>query len=291
MPRIRTIKPDFFTSETVSTLPLRARLTWIGLWTHCDDHGRFRDNVKLIKAAVWPLDDVSLRDIGEDLNYLERAGLLFRYEASGRTYLQVTNWAEHQKVDRPSKSTIPDPAEGTVIAPSAAGVSAAQDTRGEARGILASPRESASNPRDRKGKEGKGREGTRASAQDAPPDRCLEHLEDPNPGPCGPCAGARKARERFDRERAAAIAAETQTAAHERAEANQLAIAACTLCDESGYVGTVVCPHDPGQADRTRKRAAETRNRLAGIAGGDFCPNHRGQSRAGCVHCHPEATT
>lgn len=40
MAKIRSIKPDFFTSEDVSALPLRARLTWIGLWTHCDDHGR-----------------------------------------------------------------------------------------------------------------------------------------------------------------------------------------------------------------------------------------------------------
>jgi hypothetical protein len=42
MPRIRSIKPDFFKSEDVAALPLRARLLWIGLWTQCDDHGRTR---------------------------------------------------------------------------------------------------------------------------------------------------------------------------------------------------------------------------------------------------------
>ena len=104
MPRIRTIKPDFFTSDTVSALPLRARLTWIGLWTHCDDYGRCRDNVRLVKAAVWPLDDVSLRDIEGDLDDLEQANVVYRYIVEGKGYLQVTNWTEHQKVDHPSSA-------------------------------------------------------------------------------------------------------------------------------------------------------------------------------------------
>src|SRR5881396_1271344 len=110
MPRIRTIKPDFFTSDTVSALPLRARLTWIGLWTHCDDYGRCRDNVRLVKAAVWPLDNVSLRDVADDLDELEKANVVFRYTVKDKSYIQVTNWAEHQKVDHPSKnSPVPPP--------------------------------------------------------------------------------------------------------------------------------------------------------------------------------------
>lgn len=109
MPRIRSIKPDFFTSETVSLLPLRTRLTWVGLWTHCDDYGRCRDNPKLVKAAVWPLDDVSIRDIECDLNTLADSRLIARYEVDGRRYIQVVNWREHQKVSHPSRSSIPPP--------------------------------------------------------------------------------------------------------------------------------------------------------------------------------------
>jgi hypothetical protein len=96
MARIRNIKPEFFTSEAVSELPLRARLTWIGLWTHCDNHGRARDNVKLIKAAVWPLDDVSLKDIEDDLTTLAEHQRIVRYEVDGKRYLVITNWSEHQ---------------------------------------------------------------------------------------------------------------------------------------------------------------------------------------------------
>lgn len=96
MPRIRSIKPEFFTSEVVCSLPLRARLTWIGLWTHCDNFGRCKDNSKLIKAAVWPLDDVSIKDIESDLNTLADCRLIVRYTVAGKPYLAIANWTEHQ---------------------------------------------------------------------------------------------------------------------------------------------------------------------------------------------------
>ena len=113
MARIRTIKPDFFTSEVVAGLPLRSRLTWIGLWTYCDDFGRCRANVKLVKAAVWALDEVSISDIEIDLNTLADRGLIFRYSVDGKDYIQVTNWKEHQRVSHPTESKIPDPPTGS----------------------------------------------------------------------------------------------------------------------------------------------------------------------------------
>lgn len=122
MPRIRTIKPEFFTSETVADLPMRARLTWIGLWTYCDDFGRCRDNVKLIKAAVWALDDVSLSHIEKDLTDLQACGLVYRYEVAGKVYLQITNWSEHQRVSHPTVSKIPPPREGFTGPPPGGGV-------------------------------------------------------------------------------------------------------------------------------------------------------------------------
>lgn len=109
MARIRTIKPSFFASESVSLLPMRTRLTWIGLWTHCDDEGRCQDNVKLIKAALWPLDDVSLKDVESDLNTLADRRKITRYEVDGRRYLQIRRWHDHQRINRPSPSHIPAP--------------------------------------------------------------------------------------------------------------------------------------------------------------------------------------
>ena len=112
MPRIRSIKPEFFTSEVIAALPVSARLTFIGLWTHVDDNGVTVDNPKLITAAVWPLEDdprEALARTSGDLTRLSTAGLIQRYEVSGRRYLFVTSWDEHQRVSHPSKPRYPRP--------------------------------------------------------------------------------------------------------------------------------------------------------------------------------------
>jgi hypothetical protein len=109
--RIRSIKPEFFTSLTIATLDLPARLTFIGLWTHCDDEGRCVDDARLIKAAIWPLDDRTAADVEKDLGALSESSLITRYEVAGRRYLAVCGWAEHQRINRATKSKYPSPDE------------------------------------------------------------------------------------------------------------------------------------------------------------------------------------
>lgn len=106
MARIRSVKPDFFTSEKIAALPMSARLTFIGLWTHVDDNGVAADNVRLITAAIWPLEDDPMEALvrtREDLQRLSEACLIVRYEASGKALLFVKGWDEHQKVSHPGK--------------------------------------------------------------------------------------------------------------------------------------------------------------------------------------------
>jgi hypothetical protein len=183
MARIRTIKPGFFRSEDVSALPLRARLTWIGLWTQCDDQGRTKDNTKLIKADVWPLDQVSLADIEEDLMTLAAHGRIVRYEVDGRRYLEITNWGDHQSINRPTPSKIPLP-------------------NGSYPQVSTHGRLTEDSPQEGKGREGKGRERAREANDEThpksalspePPPRCPKHQATPTREPCGPCKDARLA--------------------------------------------------------------------------------------------------
>lgn len=109
MARIRTIKPEFFTSLTVASLPVEARLTFIGLWTHVDDDGRCVDDARLIKAAVWPLDDRLSTDVELDLKRLSESSLITRYKVGDRSYLAVRNWREHQRINRATESKLPPP--------------------------------------------------------------------------------------------------------------------------------------------------------------------------------------
>lgn len=114
MPRIRSIKPEFFTSLTIADLTPEQRLTFIGLWTHVDDEGRCVDDARLIKAAVWPLDDRTAADVEKDLGVLSEASLILRYALNQKRYLAVRSWSEHQKINRPTASKLPPPPEGPI---------------------------------------------------------------------------------------------------------------------------------------------------------------------------------
>ena len=105
MARIRSIKPEFFTSLTIADLPLSTRLTFIGLWTYVDDNGVGPADPRLIRAAVWPLEETPdiLQRTREDLQRLHEARLVTLYEASGKPLVAVNSWAEHQKVSHPRK--------------------------------------------------------------------------------------------------------------------------------------------------------------------------------------------
>lgn len=113
MARIRTIKPTFFRSLTVTELPKPTRLTWIGLWTYVDDAGRGVDDARLIKAELWPLDDdYTAKKVEKDLQLLEANGSIRRYVVEGRKYLEIIEW-HHQRIDKPTPSILPPPPETT----------------------------------------------------------------------------------------------------------------------------------------------------------------------------------
>lgn len=112
MPRIRTIKPEFWKSEAIATHSFRARLTFIGLWTYVDDNGVGIDNPKLIQAELFPLEEdprEALANVREDLARLHAAGRIVRYTVGGKAYLSIVNWREHQKIDKPGKARHPEP--------------------------------------------------------------------------------------------------------------------------------------------------------------------------------------
>ena len=107
MARIRTIKPDAFKSYSLSRVSRGMRWTFAGLWTYLDDEGRGRDDVRLIKAELYPLDDaVSLSVLTSDLEQLVSVGCICRYEIAGRAYLHIPEWW-HQKINRPTASKYP----------------------------------------------------------------------------------------------------------------------------------------------------------------------------------------
>lgn len=99
----------------------------------------------------------------------------------------------------------------------------------------------------------------RAHEDQPPPSRCDKHMTDPDPGPCRPCGDARKAREQWDRDHAAALTRLQSERARRQAEATRAAIDACRLCDTTGYRNHRLCTHDPEQDNRVRRGADAAR--------------------------------
>jgi hypothetical protein len=115
MGRIRSIKPEFWTSDQVMECSRDARLLFIGLWNFSDDAGRLPYNAKQIKALVFPGDDDPVSRVAEWLEELERNDLVVSYIVANKRYLQITGW-HHQKIDRPQKAKYPDPStNGSVV--------------------------------------------------------------------------------------------------------------------------------------------------------------------------------
>ncbi|MCZ4122672.1 hypothetical protein [Streptomyces sp. H39-S7] len=109
MSRIRPIKPETWTSETLAEVSIPAMVTFLAMTNMADDHGRHRDNAAIIFGLVWPLRaEHSAVHVEEDLVQLENAGAICRYTGcDGKRYFHYPTWFKHQKIDKPSLSRLP----------------------------------------------------------------------------------------------------------------------------------------------------------------------------------------
>lgn len=101
MARIRSIKPEFWSSEQVMECSPTARLLFIGLWNFCDDAGNHSLSVRTIKAEIFPGDDIDSTSIRGMLDELSSNGLIVFYSSENKDFLHVTGW-QHQRIDKPT---------------------------------------------------------------------------------------------------------------------------------------------------------------------------------------------
>jgi hypothetical protein len=110
MARIRTIKPEFWTSEKIAHLSRDARLTFIGMWNESDDYGVVTANTRLLKGHLWALDDdISPTDVALHIQQMVDQGLVARFDAEDKPWLHIVGFNEHQKISRPSEKRNPAP--------------------------------------------------------------------------------------------------------------------------------------------------------------------------------------
>ncbi len=102
MARIRTIKPEFWTSDQVVECSVLARLLFIGMWTHADDGGVLPANPRRLKMQVFPGDAVTPEEIRDLVEELVGEDLVVQYRVEDRWFWQITGWRRHQRIDRPT---------------------------------------------------------------------------------------------------------------------------------------------------------------------------------------------
>jgi len=119
MPRIRYLKPEFFTDEDLAELPFQTRLFFEGLWCHADKEGRLEYRPRYLKAMIFPYDDVDVEKEIEILAKAKGSGKSFirlYYTPEGLPLIQIVNWAKHQRPHHTEKdSVLPAPPDSSAF--------------------------------------------------------------------------------------------------------------------------------------------------------------------------------
>lgn len=113
MPRIRSIKPEFWLNEDVAEWSRDTRLVFLGLLTYCQDHGVGSANVRRLASQILPMDEPveASTIVRRALDECSRTGQVVLYEHDGRALYWVVKFSDHQRVDRPGKCDLPLPTE------------------------------------------------------------------------------------------------------------------------------------------------------------------------------------
>lgn len=97
MPRIRTIKPEFFSSPAVADLSMEARLVFIGLWCWADDTGTGTYNPRELVGFVFPNDnEITESEFVGCCAEISRTLPTVFYRVGRRCFYKILSWAEHQ---------------------------------------------------------------------------------------------------------------------------------------------------------------------------------------------------
>lgn len=97
---------DWTTSEAMELISCQAEVFFTRLIMKVDDYGSYYSNPKLLKAALFPLKEVTYEQIGAWVHECIEANLIFLYESAGKEYIRINNFKQRL---RQMKSVFPHP--------------------------------------------------------------------------------------------------------------------------------------------------------------------------------------
>lgn len=99
MARIRSIHPGLASDEIYMSMSMAAKAAWPLLWTECDDSGVFEWKPIVLKARIFPADNL---DFAEILAEFLRLDCVRTEEVGGKPYGYIRNFGRYQRPKNPS---------------------------------------------------------------------------------------------------------------------------------------------------------------------------------------------
>lgn len=104
MARIRTIKPEFFTSSDILSLTPLARLFYVSLWCEADREGLLKWDPDTLKFRYFPKDKIEIESLG---NELRAQGLIeILVGTDGKEYAEIPSFKNHQIINNRESDSI-----------------------------------------------------------------------------------------------------------------------------------------------------------------------------------------
>ena len=103
MARIRSIHPGLFTDEAFMQASDPARVLLIGIWCEAWDDGVFEWKPVVLKARIFPANNVFVDDLLAELQGLDFCKMV---EVGGRKYGLIRNFCRFQRPKKPNRSPI-----------------------------------------------------------------------------------------------------------------------------------------------------------------------------------------
>ena len=110
MARRRMIDPSIWDDEDVGVLSDGAFKTLIGCISNADDEGKLDTSPRRLRGIIFRFKNISVLRVQAYLEEIDNAlrSVMF-YRVNGREYMKFLNWSKYQTINRPSKSSLPEP--------------------------------------------------------------------------------------------------------------------------------------------------------------------------------------
>lgn len=112
MPRIRTLKPEFFRSPDTAKVDFPVRIFYQALWCWADDFGIGETNINGLLGFAFPdEDEFTAQDLRRFCADCAQHFQVTFYTVRGRHYYAIPTWEKHQKLERRTdrrKHPLPD---------------------------------------------------------------------------------------------------------------------------------------------------------------------------------------